>query len=65
MEFVQLWKGQKIAVFVKLDGNLQVAICALPTGIAQTKKQMLVNYQMSAAAHKMKQTPRACAIIRN
>ena len=65
MEFVRLWKAQKIAVFVKLDGNLQVAIHALPTGIAQTKKQTLVNYQMSAAAHKMKQTPKACAIIRN
>ena len=65
MEFARLLKGQKIAVFVKLDGNLQVAIHALPTGIAQTKKQMLVNYQMSAAAHKMKQTPKACAIIRN
>ena len=65
MEFVRLWKGQKIAVFVKLDGNLQVAIHALPTGTAQTKKQMLVNYQMSAVAHKVKQTLKAYAIIHN
>ena len=65
MEFVRLWKGQIIAVFVKLDGNLQVVIHALPTGIAQTKKRTLVNYQMSAAAHKMKQTPKDCAIIHN
>jgi len=65
MEFVQLLKAQKIAVFVKLDGNLQVAIHALPTGIAQTKKWTLVNYQMSAVAHKMKQTPKDCAIIHN
>ena len=59
MEFVRLWKGRKIAVFVKLDGNLQVAIHVLLTGIVQTKKRMLVNYQMSAAAHKMKQTQKA------
>ena len=65
MEFVPLWKAQKTAVFVKLDGNLQIAIHALPTGIAQTKKRTLFNYQMSAAAHKMKQTPKACAIIHN
>jgi len=65
MEFVQLWKAQKTVVFVKLDGNLQVATPAPPTGIAQIKDRMLVNYQTSAAAHKMKQTQRACAIIHN
>ena len=65
MEIVRLLKAQTTAAFVKLDGNLQVAINAPPTGIAQTKKQMLVNYQMSADAHKMKQTPKACVIIHN
>ena len=65
MEFVRLWRVQKTAVFVKLDGNLQVATHALLTGIAQIKEQTLVNYQTSAAAHKMKQTPKACAIIHN
>ena len=65
MEFVRLWKGQKIAVFVKLDGNLQVATHAPPTGIAQIKERMLVKYQMSADAHKMKQTPKDYAIIHN
>ena len=65
MEFVRLWKVQKTAVFVKLDGKKQVAIHAPPTGIVQIKEQTLVNYQMSAAAHKMKQTPKAYAIIHN
>ena len=65
MEFVRLWKGQIIAVFVKLDGNLQVATHVPHTGIAQIKEQTLVNYQTSVDAHKMKQTPKDCAIIHN